>query len=233
MEKNHSQENIGSESSKKERKIENILNDIQFLKSISERPENLHGEEWNYYVEEIKIEYFVSKEKRFISEVKYLFIELFDPKTENKISSEIHNKFKELGQPIDLIEVMNLFPQYIIKLLDYYGTSINFHEKLSIQFKNSLKYGAQNLLRALYLIEILRKKEPTLAALEILGDYIRYNLNWCIRSLNKSKIDYYLEDSTVRYLINVYISEKEERNEPIDERFSILSRMYLEKAFPN
>ena len=208
------------------------LNDVKHLKNLTQQPKYLDKDPFEYYVEPIYIEYFLAKEKKFVKEVKYLYIDLFDPIPEKETHIMIHNTFKKLNQPIDVIEVMNYYPQYLTKILDYYGQFLNFHEKISMQFQDGMKGDPNAILKALYFIEVLRKKEPTLAVLEILGDYIHYNINWCIRFLNKNGIPHSLEDTTVRYLIRNCEDHNIEINKKTSNRFKILSQLYMEQAFP-
>ena len=209
-----------------------VFENVELLKAIEERPQNLKPPLWNYYIEPIEVEYYSSKSGRFVPSIKYLFIELFEPRVDDPIHTEIHNKFKKLDLPIDVVEVMNFFPQHIISILDNYGELIGIHEKISFEIKNGIEGDINSILKALYLTEVVRKREPTLVVFEILGNYIHNNLNWFIRYLNKSNITFSLEDSTVLYLINMFLAEKEQKDEKVPDRFNILKDIYLEQAFP-
>ena len=211
----------------------NYLNNVKKLRSITDHPIFLEKEAYEYYVEPIPIEYFMAKEKKFVREIKYLYIDLFDPIPTRENHILIYETFKKLDQPIDVIEVMNVYPQFLTRILDCYGPLLSFHERISVEFQEGIKYNnPEGILKALYLIEVLRKKEPTLAVLEILGDYIHYNINWCIRFLNKNNIPHTLEDTSVRYLINNCEDHRFNLKQPISKRFMILSQLFIEQAFP-
>lgn len=209
------------------------VTDINKLKSLSVVPFIEEGTENDYYIEPIVIEYYIPKESRFAYETKFLYIELYDPVPKNDDQKKVMGFFSKKNEPIDIVETMNAFPQYITRILNSYGMIMDHLEKLSIEFKSGLSGESLNgIRRALYLNEVLRKKEPKLAALEILGDYTTYNINWCIRFLNKNHISHTLEDKTVEYLIKLHRMKFEEENRAIDERFEILASIYMDQAFP-
>ncbi len=204
---------------------------VNLLKSISQYPKELSSPKWNHYIEPVEVEFFATKVGKFIQLVKYLFIELYDPVIEKKEHIQVHDHFKKKDRPISIIEIMDTFPEYMVTILEYCGELISFHEKIGIEILNGLEGNNESIIRALYLTEVLRKKEPTLATLEILGSYIHYNLNWYIRYLNRREVSFSLEDDTIYYLMNIYIVEKENRKEPMSERFSQLRKIYIEQAF--
>lgn len=208
-----------------------ITDDINKLKGLTVKPE-LPGDPHNYYVEPVTIEYYIPKESRFAYEVKYLYIRLYDPEPQNPVQEKIMTSFQKENRPIDVIEVMNRFPEHLPFLLQYFSPYIHLHEALSLEFQQG--FGGDDLAfrRALYLNEILHKFEPTLPSLEILGHYTLYNLNWCIRYLNQKGIEHSLEDTTTEYLIRRHKNMCYLRGEPVDERFEILANIYLEQAFP-
>ena len=210
----------------------NVLEDVELLKSIDEYPAHLDPPLWNYYVEPIEVEYYAPKLGSFVPSTKYLFVELFEPDVEHPNHIEIHDQFKSLDLPIDMVQVMDHFPKYTVSILENYGELIGIHERISLEIKNGLDGDIHSILRALYLTEVVRKREPTLAVFEILGNYTHYNLNWFIRYLNKKDVTFSLEDSTVHYLLKVFIAEKEEKQEAVPERFNILKNIFLEQAFP-
>ncbi len=203
---------------------------VNLLKTISQYPENISPPRWNYYIEPIEVEFFAPKVGNFVQLEKYLFIELYDPIVEKEKHLKIHEYFKKKNRPITIIEVMDVFPEYMIPILNYYGELMGFHEKVAFETLEGMGGNLDSMCKALYLTEVLRKKEPTLATFEILGDYVRYNLNWYIRYLNQKKVKFYLEDTTVYYLMNIYLREKEKKGEIIDKRFYILREIYLEQA---
>ena len=209
-----------------------VSQNVDLLKSITEYPEDVSPPNWNHYIEPILVEFFVPKVGRFIKLTKYLFIELYDPRSEKEEHIQVHEYFKEKNTPIDIVELMDTFPQYMMTILDYCGERMDFYEKIGAETLEGLEGNVESMIRALHLTEVIKKKEPTLATFEILGDYIRYNLNWYIRYLNQRDIEFSLEDETIYYLMNIYLAEKEERGETIPERFYQLREIYLEQAFP-
>ena len=211
---------------------ERASQNVDLLKSITEYPKDVSLPKWNHYIEPVSVEFFAPKVGRFIQLTKYLFIELYDPRPEKKEHIQIHEYFKEKNTPIDIVEVMNTFPQYMMTILNYCGERMDFYEKIGAETLEGLEGNVESMIRALYLTEVIKKKEPTLATFEVLGDYVRYNLNWYIRYLNQREIEFSLEDETIYYLMNIYLAEKEERGETIPERFYQLREIYLEQAFP-
>jgi len=207
--------------------------DINKLKNLPITPYIEEGKENDYYIEPVQIEYYIPKESRFAYETKYLYIELYDPVPVNDNQKLIMNFFKERNEPLDLIEVMNNFPQFIEPIYHSYNTHMELLEKLSMEFKEGIsgesKYGVR---RALYLNEVLRKSEPKIASLEIFGDYTTYNINWCIRFCNIKNIHHAVEDKTVEYLLKLHRMKHEDENRAVDERFNILASIYLDQAFP-
>ena len=62
-------------------------------------------------------------------------------------------------------------------------------EALSREIKRGLSEEDSNSIKkVLYLNEVLRKFEPTIPALKILGDYTTININWCVRYLNHPSV---------------------------------------------
>ena len=210
-----------------------VTDDIQKLKGLSVTPDIPKSDLINYYLEPVTIEYYIPKESRFAYEQKMLYIGLVDPKPENELQTRIFNEFVRQNQPIDVIEVMNHFSDYIGDILQYYSHMIHLHEMASMQFQAGMKDDPLAIRRALYMNEVLRKFEPTVPALEILGDYTTYNINWCIRFLNQRGIPCSLEDKTVEFLIKRYRNFLHERGSQTDERFEILADIFMNQAFPN
>jgi hypothetical protein len=140
--------------------------------------------------------------------------------------------FKNLGEPIDLMKVMDEFPQFLVKMLDYLSPQMGIIENLSRNIQDGLGGEAEAFRRALYTCEVLRKFEPSIVSLEIVGDYTTYNINWLIRKLNSLQMDFSLEDPTVEYLIQRYRYFAKAAGETISERFEILAQIYLDQAFP-
>lgn len=209
------------------------VTDINKLKSLPATPYIQEEKANDYYIEPVVIEYYIPKESRFAYETKFLYVELYDPEPLNEAQAEVMGYFKERNEPIDIIEAMNAFPQYIRPILQSYNMYMELHEKTSMEYKSGLEGdNPVAIRRALYINEVLRKKEPKLAALEILGDYTTYNINWCIRFLMKNGIEHTLEDKTLEYLIKLHYLKQEEAGYAPDERFDILAAIYMEQAFP-
>jgi len=207
--------------------------DIGKLKSLPVTPYIEPGSENDYYIEPVQIEYYIPKESRFAYETKFLYIELYDPEPRNENQKKVMGYFKKKNEPIDVYEVMNIFPQFMLEVMNSYNIHMDLIEKCSVEFKLGLSGESKVAIRrAMYLTEVLRKKEPTLAALEVIGDYTTYNINWCIRFLNKHHIPHTVEDKTVEYLLKLHRMKLEKENRAIDERFDILSGIYMNQAFP-
>lgn len=209
-----------------------VTDDIRKLKSLSPAPPVLDEDPANYYIEPVTIEYYIPKESRFAYEVKDLYIGLVDPEPKNETQQIVFEHFKKNDGPIDVMDVMNVFPQYIAPILEYYTPVLHLHEQTSMLYHNGLKDDPTSIRRAMYMNEVLRKYEPSIPALEILGDYTTYNINWCVRYLNRKQIPHSLEDKTVAYLIKLYTMQAEDLKKELDERFFILAEIYLEQAFP-
>ncbi|RME93601.1 MAG: hypothetical protein D6767_00615 [Candidatus Hydrogenedentota bacterium] len=209
-----------------------VTEDINLLKSLAVAPMIPADDITNYYVEPITIEYYIPKESRFAYETKYLYIELDDPLPRNDNQRKIFSYFRQENKPIDVIEVMDKFPEFMVDILEYYNPVLGLYDSMSIHLRDGLSGNPEAIRRVLYLNEVLRKREPTIPALEIIGDYTTFNINWCIRFLNRHKIDHSLEDRTVAYLIKLHCLKYEREGREIDERFEILSEIYMEQAFP-
>jgi len=209
-----------------------VTDDVKKLKSLEVEPEIHEHDRFNYHREPIQIEYYIPKESRFAYETKYLFIKLVDPQPKNDNQKLIMNHFSADDQPIDIIKVMDTFPQFLMPILDHYNQTMHLHESCSQKYQMGLKENPELIRPALYLNEVLRKYEPTLPALEILGDFTTYNINWCIRYLNRHQIKFTTEDLTTEYLIFRHKQDCYKKKKVIEERFEILSEIFLEQAFP-
>jgi len=209
-----------------------VTENVAVLKAIETVPQIASVNSDNYYKEPVTIEYYIPKESRFAYQVKYLYIELIDPVPKNDNQTLIANHFKALSEPIDLMKVMDDFPQYLVKMLDYLSPQMAIIENLSRNIQDGLGGEHDAFRRALYTCEVLRKFEPAIVSLEIVGDYTTYNINWLIRKLNSLKMEFSLEDPAVEYLMMRYRQTAEERGEAIPERFEILSQIFLDQAFP-
>ncbi|MCX7679687.1 MAG: hypothetical protein N2316_10785 [Spirochaetes bacterium] len=178
----------------------------------------------NYYVEPVEIEIYLKKAGKVRTIIKDLYIELVDVKPINKHSEKIFDYFIKRDEPIDLMEVMNVFPEYMTVIFDSYYQHINLYEKLSMYFKNALAGSIDSWRLALYFVEMLLKYEPTIASANVLGDFQTHNLNYLIRKLNSLQQKFLLEDSTVEYLIKRYYQAHE--GEPRDPVFDKLVELW-------
>ncbi len=156
----------------------------------------------NFYVEPVEIEIYLKKSGTIKTIIKDLFIKLVDVEPAIDIASQIFKYFKELDQPIDLMEAQNIFPQIILPINVSYYQQMDLYEKLSMYYQAGIGGSIDSWRQSLYLTELLFKFEPTLAALEYLGDFHTNNLNYLIRKLNNLDQVFTLEDETVMYLIN-------------------------------
>ena len=207
-----------------------VTDDVKKLKSLAIEPRLPLGEFINYYVEPVRIEYYIPKESRFAVEEKFMYIPLIDP--EPREQDEILKECIEQNRFVDLIDVMNEHPRHITDILEAYNNSMHMFESLS-----KALYDAdtdEDLYRtAFYLTETLADYEPSLATLEFMGDFIGWNLNWLIRKMNSIGVELSAQDKTVAYFIKLRNVWWEENNYDYDERFEILAALFYEQAFPN
>jgi hypothetical protein len=178
----------------------------------------------NYYVEPVEIEIYLKKAGKVRTIIKDLNIELVDVKPINKHSEKVFNHFISKDEPIDLMEVMNIFPEYMSVIFDSYYQHINLFEKLSMYFKNGMAGSIDSWRLALYFVELLIKYEPTIASSNILGDFQTHNLNYLIRKLNSLNQKFLLEDATVEYLIKRHYEAHE--GQPRDREFDKLVELW-------
>ena len=161
----------------------------------------MNSNDINYNVEPVEIEIYLKKAGIVRTIIKDLKIKLIDVEPGNEKSREIFDLFREMDEPIDLMEVQNHFPQYIKYIYDSYYKNMELYEKLSMHFKSGLSGIKDSWRSALYFTELLQKYEPTVASTEILGNFNTHNLNYIIRKLNSLDEKFLLEDTTVYYLI--------------------------------
>lgn len=207
-----------------------ITDDVKKLKSLEIVPSIPKEELYDYYVEPVLIEYYVPKDSKFINEVRYLYIPLIDPPFVEKYS--ILNEMIKKNTFFDVIQVMNEYPEHTTIILESYRELFPFLERINQSLKDA-KRSPELYKTAFFLCETLLKYEPTLAYLEVLGDYISWDLNWLIRKLNEYKIPFSAEDDTVAYLIKRRNMYWEENQLPYDERFEILVALFFDQAYPN
>lgn len=155
----------------------------------------------DYYIEPVEIEIYLKKSGKVRTIIKDMYIELIDVAPNNDHSKKIFDYFMDKNEPIDLMEIMNIFPEYMRIIYDSYYQHVELFEKLSMHFQSGMT-GSNNSWRlALYFIELLIKYEPTIASTKYIGDFQTHNLNYMIRKLNELQEKFLLEDSTVVYLI--------------------------------
>ncbi len=170
----------------------------------------------NYYVEPVEIEIYLKKAGKVRTIIKDLYIELIDVQpADNETSKKVFQYFNDNDEPIDLMEVMNFFPELMNPIFESYYQNINLYEKLSMHFKEGLNGSANSWRMALYFTELLLKYEPTVASAQYIGDFQTRNLNYLIRKLNELDQLFLLEDATVAYLIKrrnkAYQGKKQDR----------------------
>jgi hypothetical protein len=106
-------------------------------------------------------------------------------------------------------------------------------ERLSNTMKEVYEGREEQLKTAYYIAEVLLDYEPTIAALDFLGDFVTYNIIWLIRQLNLAGIEFSASDKMVSLFIKMRNIYWEENQLPYDERFEILAALFFEQAFPN
>ncbi len=178
----------------------------------------------NHYVEPVEIEIYLKKAGKVRTIIKDLFIELVDVIPGNKHAEKIFEYFRGKEEPIDLMEVMNIFPEYMTIIFDSYYQHTALYEKLSMHFKSALGGSIDSWRQSLYFVELLMKYEPTIASSNYLGDFQTHNLNYLIRKLNSLEQTFLLEDSTVTYLIKRHYRAHE--GEPRDREFDKLVELW-------
>lgn len=158
-------------------------------------------EKTNFYVEPVEIEIYLKKSGKVRTIIKDMYVELIEVEPHNEHSVRIFQHFREIESPIDLIEIMNVFPEYIKPIYESYYQHMDLFEKLSMHIQSAAGGSIDSLRLSLYFIELLIKYEPTVAAIDYIGDFQTYNLNYLIKKLNTLNESFLLEDSTVAYLI--------------------------------
>ncbi len=211
-----------------------IVDDVSVLNSLAERPPVPDEDEIDNYVEAVKIEHYVPKEKRFAERKLFLYIPLIDPKPSKK-----HTILK---QHIDSKEFFDLFTtlkketEHKENIQKYYRNTLQIYEKLSeimeqTKSESNKKNIEDSYKRSFYLCEVLATYEPTMANLDFLGDFISWNLNYLVRSLNRAKVSFSASDQTVAYFIKKRNKKWEDENLPYNRDFTLLSSLFHEQAF--
>lgn len=178
----------------------------------------------NYYIEPVEVEIYLKKSGIVRTIIKDMYIDLIDIKPSNEHSQKIFDYFINRNEPIDLMEIMNAFPQYMPIIFESYYHRMPLYEKVSMHYKEALAGSTDSLRLSLYFTELLIKYEPTVASATYLGDYQTYNLNYLIRKLNQDGQKFLLEDTTTRYLIKRRNTAFE--NRPKDREFDKLVELW-------
>ena len=207
-----------------------LTDDVKILKSISDAPE-FPDDPIHYYREPIRIEYYIPKESRFAVEIRYLYVPLIDP--EPAENHEILYEHMENDQFFDLTVVMAEHPEHLTDIFDSYGNSMHLFESLATFIREGDTENPEQLRSAFYMCEILAEYEPTLVALETLGEFVAWNLNWLVRRMNTMDVEFSASDKTISYFIKLRNMYWEENQLEYDERFEILAALFYQQAFPN
>ena len=210
-----------------------VTDDIKKLKSLTIEPRLPPGEYINYYVEPVRIEYYIPRESRFATERRFLYIPLIDPEPRTDPDDKILRSHIEQNRFIDLIDLMNQFPVHITDILESYGSTMNLYESLSRSFNAALSGNEEAYKSAFYLCEALTEYEPTIASLQFLGEFLAWDLNWLTRAMNTLGIEFAASDKTIAYFIKKRNDYWEQHGLDYDERFEILAALFYEQAFPN
>ena len=180
----------------------------------------------NYYIEPVEIEIYLKKAGAVKTITKSLYIELIEEEPKPVFAKKLFLHFRTMEEPIDIIEAQNYFPEMILPFSNSYYQFEQLYEKLSMHFQAAIGGSIDSWRQSLYLTELLMKYEPTIASLEMLGDFHTFNLNYIIRKLNILNQTIPLEDTTVAYLIKRERKAKAERNEKPDAEFEKLVELW-------
>lgn len=208
-----------------------VTDDVKKLKSLSVAPVIPPGEHINYYVEPVRIEYYIPKESRFAVEMRDLYVPLIDPTPGPE--HEVLRNAMEKNRFMDLMEIMNEYPQTISGILESYHEILNMYEHVSRAMRQAENTDPSEYRTAFYLCEILLEYEPTVASLEFLGDFVSYNLNWLVRTMNALGVEFRASDRIVSYFIKLRNMYWDEHNLEFDERFEILASLFFDQAYPH
>jgi bifunctional DNA-binding transcriptional regulator/antitoxin component of YhaV-PrlF toxin-antitoxin module len=159
-----------------------ITDDVRKLKTLKVTPELAPDEQIRYYKEPIWIEYYIPKESRFALEIKYLYVLLIDvvPRKSDIILKEAIEK----DSFIDLFQLIEDKKEYSKQIQTSYKNHLGMLETIYFNMSQYSETKDIELLKIpLYLTEVIMGFEPTLAALEWLGDYALPNLHWLIKKI--------------------------------------------------
>jgi glutaredoxin-related protein len=210
-----------------------ITDDVRKLKSLKVTPDLAPDEAINYYKEPIWIEYYIPKESRFALETKFLYILLIPPHPRPEFDEILITAQKE-DTFINLLDLSKAGKDYSNVITKSYLSNLSILETISDnleQYEESKNF--EFLKIPVYLTETLMLTEPTLATLEVLGEYSIHNLIWLIKRLNRGGIPFSLEDRTISLLIKRRNEFFEEKEFPVDDDFELLSALFFEQAYPH
>ncbi len=181
-------------------------------------------EKINYYIEPVEVEIYLKKAGIVRTIIKDMYVDLIDVEPINEYSREIFDYFIKRDEPIDIIEIMNVFPKYMQMIFESYYHRMPLYEKVSMHYKEMLSGSTDSLRLAMYFTELLMKYEPTIASTNYIGDFQTHNLNYLIKRLNSLGQKFLLEDPTVTYLIKR--RDKAFENKPRDREFEKLVELW-------
>ena len=110
-----------------------IVDDIERLESLSEKPPLPETEDLDNYVEAVDIEYYIPDESRFVTKRLYFYIPLVDP--EPRKEDKILKKYIWSQTFFDLIQVIEDYPKHSEKIKASYNTILNLHQSISKNIK--------------------------------------------------------------------------------------------------
>lgn len=210
-----------------------LTDDVNKLKSLKYTPDLSEEDAIHYYREPIWIEYYIPKESRFALEIKYLYIFL-PPIVTREGKDELLKQYMSTDSFFDILEIAKEQPQHK-ELIEYsYQNFQSILKTISDAIKQFAVTENYELLKIpIHLVETLMQFEPTIASLELFGNYITYNLNWLIKKLNRGKAEFSLEDKTIALLIKRRNEYWEENGKESDEDFEVFSALFYEQAYPH
>lgn len=211
-----------------------VTDDVRKLKSLKVTPDLDPKETPNFYKEPIWIEYYIPKESRFAYETKFLFIYLVDTLEREDGLDRYLKIYKDKNELFDLVQFIEDFPKNKSQVLSSYHDRLGMYETIHNSYTQyKVSRDPIDLKSACYVTEALMKFEPTVASLELFPDFLLYNLNWLIREMNRGRVNFSLEDTTISLLIKRRNEHWERNNLPEDEDFDLLSALFYEQAFPH
>ncbi|MEM7181309.1 MAG: hypothetical protein AAF518_10375 [Spirochaetota bacterium] len=210
-----------------------VTDDVVKLKSLKYSPDLSEEEAIHYYKEPILIEYYIPKESRFALEIKFLYIFLAPPQPR-----EEETFLKDAIRSDSFIDVFahsqSLDEEQRAIFDRSYQNLMSIIQRISEHITQYMvTENAEFLKTPIFLTETLMQFEPTIAALEIFGNYIVHNLNWLIKRLNQGKMEFSLEDRTISYLIKRRDEYWDEKQLEEDEDFEIFSELFYQQAYPH